>query len=585
MHGCRAPPLDDSRDAAAPGRHRRSPRASPVWRCSRSPPTRCSRSGRAGWSSLPVAILLGPWSGVVAAAIADSGTSPPSLLVIGLLEALVVGAARSGAGIAAPRRRALLARRSALGSRWRRGLFGAATSSSSGLRTAAAPERHGRRRAGRPARRLSRAVLDDAAGRPPSRLRCVCLPRLRARRRRAGAHAQRRPRPRARRSPGSGRRVRISRAWRCPRAIRSRRTSGEHTRSSRRSPRRSTRHRRRRRTPRHAARIVRAARLELRAHHARRHRGMLVTTTRRICRDAELRRRGIGDRPYFQQALAHPAAHGLAGRHLAHGRRRPVILITSPYLDRRRDVAGAVCGVLPAAELADAGQRSRAPCPMPRDHRRRVRQGDLRVGRLRPQRSRRTCTTTPLLRPPQRARRPTSSPIEAAGRARAASSSPWRSVPGTGWRVFVEHSLAGLRLQTTQLLRAHAAARSASPSAAACSPRVASRRGGRIRSKTSSRWSGTSRCSRRRSRSTPAPASLTEIRELVDDVQPHAAAAGRFVPAAGAGARPEGQLNRELQALTADLDRKVRERTAELLGSDAHGQARPTRRRASSSPT
>ena len=74
--------------------------------------------------------------------------------------------------------------------------------------------------------------------------------------------------------------------------------------------------------------------------------GRLITTTGDIPANAELRQRGIADRPYFQQALRSRTHDGLAGRHFAqrrlpagHGDRHPVL----QWSPATRSVPSAVC--------------------------------------------------------------------------------------------------------------------------------------------------------------------------------------------------------------------------------------------------
>ena len=148
--------------------------------------------------SLPIAILLGPWFGLMAGAITLSGASNAMLLGVGLLEAFVVGAAAQRRGSANSRRLPRVAGhrrrgRARTGPVRRRELVGRLA-----LCPAAAPRRHVRSRAGRPAGRTARAPPRPRPGADvaPQRL---CIPRLRAGRRRAGAPAQRRLGPCARR--------------------------------------------------------------------------------------------------------------------------------------------------------------------------------------------------------------------------------------------------------------------------------------------------------------------------------------------------------------------------------------------------
>jgi len=290
-------------------------------------------------------------------------------------------------------------------------------------------------------------------------------------------------------------------------------------------------------------------------------RGMLIATTGDIEEGAELRKRGIGDRPYFQQALA---THRTTVSPVVIARssnRQPVILITSPYLDRDGVPVGAVCGVLDLSDLRNLLSRN-VLLPAARvtivDAFDKVIHASDGAGFTVSQ----DVHAEPLLNAASR----TTSDVfsyqhgqDAEGVRLAAVA----LVPGTGWRVFVEHSLAGLRLQTTSyyaltllligLALGGGVLAARRFSAAVANPLesvVTMVRNLTVRAETVDIDAG--------------EAPVTEIRELVDDVrrmqQRLADSYGQLEQALGQKVR----LNRELQVLTADLDRKVRERTSEL---------------------
>jgi signal transduction histidine kinase/CheY-like chemotaxis protein len=290
-------------------------------------------------------------------------------------------------------------------------------------------------------------------------------------------------------------------------------------------------------------------------------RGLLIATTGHVEADAELRQRGIGDRRYFRDAVAtrHTVVSPVVIARMANA--RPVILITSPYFDRAGDVAGVVCGVLDLSGLHNLvshnGLLPDTSVTIVDNFDTVIHTSDasgFAVSQV--------LKDTPMLT----AAALTSAPVFSYQRARSANSVRIVAVavvPGTGWRVFVEHSLNGLRLQTTSyyaltlllvglaLVGGVLAARRFS--AAVANPLesvVLMLRNLSVQDAVAD--------------AATVDAPVTELRELIDDVQRMQHRLGDSYHQLEQALTQKVALNEELRALTADLDRKVRERTAEL---------------------
>jgi signal transduction histidine kinase/CheY-like chemotaxis protein len=292
-------------------------------------------------------------------------------------------------------------------------------------------------------------------------------------------------------------------------------------------------------------------------------RGMLIATTGHIEGDAELRRRGIGDRPYFQQALAtrHTTVSPVVLARMANP--RPVILITSPYLDRDGAPVGAVCGVLDLSELRTVVSRN-ALLPDATvtlvDENDKVIHASAATGFTISQDLR----ATPLLSAASRTTSDVFSYQHASGN-RGTRIVAVAVVPGAGWHIFVEHSLAGLRLQTTgyyalTLLLIGLALGGGVLGAGRFSAAVANPLERVVTMvRNLSVQDGAADVV------TDDDVAIAEVKALADDVhhmQQRLADSYRQLEQA---LSQKVALNQELQALTADLDRKVRERTSELL--------------------
>jgi len=288
--------------------------------------------------------------------------------------------------------------------------------------------------------------------------------------------------------------------------------------------------------------------------------GLIITTTGDIPANSELRQRGIADRPYFQQALRSRSTAVSPIVISRTGDFRPVMVMVTPYVNRAGETLGAVCGVL-RLEALEALVTRNDVLPDARitivDEFGKVIYASSRGGASRPGRQ------TPLLA----AAADTTADVfsyrsDNASRDRQVVAVA--SVPGTRWRVFVEHSVADLRLQTTTyyaltLLLIGVALAGALLAAGRFSGSVADPLEGLVtlvrnisvqqESIDPPRVAGTS---------------VTEIHDLVENVQRMQQRLADSYHQVELALGEKVQLNTDLQDLTADLDRKVRERTAEL---------------------
>jgi signal transduction histidine kinase/CheY-like chemotaxis protein len=290
--------------------------------------------------------------------------------------------------------------------------------------------------------------------------------------------------------------------------------------------------------------------------------GMLIATTGNIEPDSELRRRGIGDRPYFQQALAtrHTIVSPVVLARMA--KPRPVILITSPFLDRTGSPVGAVCGVLDLSELRNLVSRNpllpEATVTIVDEFDKVIHASSasgLRVSQ--------DLHDSPLLASAAHTTADTFSYQHGPGTSGVRIVAVAR-VPGAGWRIFVEHSLVGLRLQSTSYYALTLLLIGLALGGGVLGAR-------RFSAAVANPLESVVTMVRNLTVQDDAvdlatdEAHITEIRALVDDVN-HMQQ--RLVDSYRQLEQALGQkvaLNEELRALTDDLDRKVRERTSELL--------------------
>ena len=175
--------------------------------------------------------------------------------------------------------------------------------------------------------------------------------------------------------------------------------------------------------------------------------GMLVATTATLPPNAELLRRGVGDREYFHRAITTRKAV-ISEVVMSRADATPALVVAAPYFTLNGDVAGVACGILELQSLAALADQLRA---LPHatitivDQYNRVIYATAASGRTGLQ----DLTETTLIESAAVAPGDVFGYEPEGNRAAGGSIAAVAVVPGTEWRVFVEHSVIGLRLQTT----------------------------------------------------------------------------------------------------------------------------------------
>ena len=242
----------------------------------------------------------------------------------------------------------------------------------------------------------------------------------------------------------------------------------------------------------------------------------------------------------------------------------PTVVIAAPYLDRQGNVAGVACGILsldyftrlvrqngsmPELTVTILDQRNRVIIASQQAHRRGL--DDL--------------TADPALesRGPVRAGTYEYSRPRADG-AKEDFLVALAEVPGTGWRVLVENPVFGLRLQSA---RYYALTLGLIALALGGTVLVAHR----FSSAVTRPLEDLVRIVRNvTAENAPVPAAaspLAEVATLIEDVDTMQRRLGDSYEQLRQALAQREQINSELQVMTADLDRKVRERTSELLAA------------------
>ena len=158
----------------------------------------------------------------------------------------------------------------------------------------------------------------------------------------------------------------------------------------------------------------------------------------------------MADRDYFREAMKtrRPAVSEVVASRVDS---TPAIVVAAPYFSPDGEIAGVVCGIFRLQELATLVSESRA---LPEalvtivDQHDRVIYASSASGRGELQ----DMTGTPLIRAAAATPSAVFNYDQGAG-PRGNQLVAVARVAGTGWRVFVEHSLLSLRLQTTHTLR------------------------------------------------------------------------------------------------------------------------------------
>jgi signal transduction histidine kinase/CheY-like chemotaxis protein len=292
-------------------------------------------------------------------------------------------------------------------------------------------------------------------------------------------------------------------------------------------------------------------------------RGMVIETTNPTP-NTRLLRNGVADRAYFKQVLATgrtAISDVVASRIDA----TATILICSPYFTDARALSGVVCGPLRLATIERLVQRYEG-LPQARitvvDHNNRVVYATIASGRKQLQ----DMTAEPLMRAAAGMTNGSFTYTTAGDREAAADVlTAVTTVPGVDWKVLVEHPVLGLRLQTT---RYYALTLALIGLALAGAVLLARRFSGAVTRPLEDLVKLVRNVSVHGTVTSPRLSTpLSEVATLIEDVNSmQRRLSDSYQQLQGLLAQRES-LNTELQAVTTDLDRKVRERTAELAAA------------------
>ena len=296
-------------------------------------------------------------------------------------------------------------------------------------------------------------------------------------------------------------------------------------------------------------------------------RGMVLESTRQLAADSELVVRGVSDRQYFKAASAtkRTAISDVIASRL--DEETPTVVIAAPYLDQNGAVAGVACGILsleyftrlvrqngsmPELTITILDQRNRVIIASPQSHR----SGLDDLG------------GDPALQSPDVTR----ANVYKYARPRTDGSGSEEflvslaQVPGTGWRVLVENPVIGMRLQST---RYYALTLALIAAALGGTVFVAHRFSSAVTRPLEDLVTLVRNVTVQNA-PVPAPAALSplsEVATLVEDVTTMQRRLSESYEQLRQALAQREQINSELQVMTADLDRKVRERTSELLSA------------------
>jgi signal transduction histidine kinase len=301
-------------------------------------------------------------------------------------------------------------------------------------------------------------------------------------------------------------------------------------------------------------------------------RGMVLESTRVLAADSELVVRGVSDRQYFKTATTtkRTAISDVIASRL--DEETPTVVIASPYLDQHGEVAGVACGIL---SLEYFTRLVRQNDSMPDltitilDQRNRVIMGSQHSSR----RGLDDLSHDAVLQSPDTTR----GSVYEYARPRGDGSRKdflvaLAQVPDTGWRVLVEIPVLGLRLQST---RYYALTLALIAFALGGTVLVAHRFSSAV-TRPLEDLVGIVRNVTAQNAPVPvypehsreaATTPLSEVATLIEDVATMQRRLGDSYQQLRQALAQREQINSELQVMTADLDRKVRERTSELLAA------------------
>ncbi len=288
---------------------------------------------------------------------------------------------------------------------------------------------------------------------------------------------------------------------------------------------------------------------------------LLATTATNLPPSAELRRRGVSDREYFQRAVLSRKAV-ISEVVMSRADATPAVVVAAPYFTSTGDVAGVACGILELQSLAVLADQLRA---LPHatitilDQYNRVIYATAASGRAGLQ----DLTGTALIKSASGASSDVFSYQPSGSSQSNETLAALAVVSGTGWRVLVEHSVIGLRLQSTNY---YALTLALVGLALAGAVLGASRFSTTVTKPLEDLLEVVRNVSVQQipAEVPSSQTSLAEIADLQEDVRLMQRRLADSYQQLAQALEQKELLNEDLQELTADLDRKVRERTRAL---------------------
>jgi signal transduction histidine kinase/ActR/RegA family two-component response regulator len=293
-------------------------------------------------------------------------------------------------------------------------------------------------------------------------------------------------------------------------------------------------------------------------------RGMVLASTRSLPADSELRVRGVSDRQYFRAATTSrrtAISDVIASRIDV---TTPTVVIAAPYFDEDGEVAGVACGILsleyftrlvrqngsmPELTVTILDQRNRVIIASEAAHRNGL--DDLSVD--------------PALGSPALVRAGVYGYVRSrANGGRESFLVALADVPGTGWRVLVEHPVLRLRLQST---RYYALTLALIVLALGGTVFIAHRFSSAVTRPLEDLVTIVRNVTAQNAPVPTAKSPLSEVATLIEDVDTMQRRLRESYEQLRQALAQREQINSELQVMTTDLDRKVRERTSELLAA------------------
>jgi signal transduction histidine kinase/ActR/RegA family two-component response regulator len=293
-------------------------------------------------------------------------------------------------------------------------------------------------------------------------------------------------------------------------------------------------------------------------------RGMVLESTRALPPGSELLLRGVSDREYFTMATAtrRTAISDVIASRIDVV--TPTVVIAAPYFDRHGDVAGVACGILSLDYFTRLVRQNGSMTQLTvtiLDQRNRV----IIASQAAHRQGLDDLSADPALGSPGLVRTGVYGYARTLGDgARQDFLVALADVSGTRWRVLVEHPVMGLRLQST---RYYAMTLALIALALGGTVLIAHRFSSAVTRPLEDLVTVVRNVS---AQNAPVPAArspFTEVATLIDDVETMQRRLGESYEQLRQALAQREQINSELHLLTTDLDRKVRERTSELLAA------------------